>query len=154
MRNAIFTALAALSLASLASARPPQAPALRPDQAPPMRETVCPCSLTGVCDCTTTSECPGRCVSGVEYRWIETSKPNQLALYLGRKQVGNWWIAEGEYRRLDGDTFVRAPCPVDPPSPATKARAHDRASTIAAPVYAPRPLMLAPYSGGACSGGG
>jgi hypothetical protein len=56
------------------------------------------------------------------YHWEPTSNPDQVALYLDGIQLGNWYLEDGSYGRLNGDhTFSPASCPADPP-PAALAR--------------------------------
>jgi hypothetical protein len=137
--------VAALTLLLCASgalqAKTPQAPV--PPQAPACCDDVaglCPCSLTGVCTCTAKNDECG-CVSAGKYRWVETSNPNQVALYQGELQWGNYWRAEKEYRRLTetsrGDVWTACDCP------AALHKSTTPASTTHAPMpTAPRPATV------------
>ena len=52
------------------------------------------------------------------YEWRETGLPNQLALYRDGVQIGNYYVAEKKYARLDGDTWTtreQGP-PIPPPA--------------------------------------
>jgi hypothetical protein len=70
---------------------------------------------------------PVRVATG--YRWVDTDKPNQKALYLDGVQLGNWWLDSNEYRRLNGDgSFSAAACPADPPKGA-RAQAEEQLPT-------------------------
>lgn len=62
------------------------------------------------------SPAPVQVQRAATYSWEKTSNANQLALYLGNVQVGNWWIAEGVYKRLDGNRWTVAECPIEPPA--------------------------------------
>lgn len=123
MRHALFTALATAALllcgaTATAAGRPGQAP--RPPQAPACVEcgTLCPCSLTGRCECSAAHDGCG-CTGGT-FRWVETNNPNQVALYQGECQMGNYWLAERQYKRLtetaQGDRWEACTCPVAPPT--------------------------------------
>lgn len=113
---------------------------------------LCPCSLTGTCECSTTDSCG--CAPRNLYRWIATRDPNQTALYKGDTQVGNWWHAEKEFKRLidrhgEPDVWTHETCPCTPPAPTPKAKV--------VPVSVPQtfidrpPVMLSPLSfGGNC----
>ena len=80
---------------------------------------LCPCSANGgLCPCTELQDCG--CVRGEQCRWIETTKPEQVALYHGKQQIGNWWYDEQVYKRMvelpyGGYTWQQEQCPVKPP---------------------------------------
>jgi hypothetical protein len=103
------------------------------------KSQLCLCSLSGTCNCTDARQCDDQCITYGRYRWVGTNNANQTALYEGGVQKGNWWHAEGEYRRMDEDgdrvTWHKAECPV--PSPVAR-------PTIPASTY--RPQMLSPIT--------
>jgi hypothetical protein len=79
---------------------------------------VCPCSSGGVCTCTEANDCG--CIVNREFRWVATAKSNQVALYRGTLQLGNWWHDEGQFKMLQEayspPRWIPMPCPVGPPS--------------------------------------
>ncbi len=149
MRRAILTLLATSALAGTVQSAAPQYP--RPPQGPPCRDegvALCPCSINGVCPCGPGSQCPARCLASGLYRWKATSNPNQTALYVGTLQQGNYWHAEGEYRKLDesgGNTrWVACDCPVAVPAPTAVMTSPIMTPTYFTPAQTYRPSMTAP----------
>jgi hypothetical protein len=123
---------------------------------------LCPCSVNGTCDCAPSRECAAKCITYGRYRWVETSNPNQTALYAGNVQQGNWWHAERVYRKLDGDRFTEAECPapapVQPPARPVETRSVPQTYFVPAPALRPSYGNVGgfrgTYRGGSCSGGG
>lgn len=118
---------------------------------PAVKPAVCPCSQSGVCTCSPGDDCG--CLAAGGYRWVATSNANQTALYRGSVQLGNWWHAEKEFRRLidrpgEPDVWTCEPCPVASPPVKPVTRPVVPASV---PLY--RPQMLAPQSFGGFRGG-
>lgn len=82
---------------------------------------LCPCSITGVCNCSANNDCG--CLTshkGHQYKWVETNKSNQTALYLGDKQIGNYWHDEKVFKKLvendsGVDFWIVEQCPTDTP---------------------------------------
>lgn len=138
----ILVCTALIGSIALGGERPPQGPPVReekpvhkspsprardyeviPPQGPPVA-TLCPCSLIGICNCGYKTQCVARCIDTNQYRWQATNNPNQIALYRGAQQLGNWWIQEQEYRRLvtsgdDSYNWIKSLCPVDLPKTKT-----------------------------------
>jgi hypothetical protein len=103
---------------------------------------LCPCSKEGACRCDSQAYDCG-CVSKTtypwgKYRWVETSNPNQMALYWMREQRGNWWLREGEYKRLEGEIFTPDVCPVPGPRRAAPTQPQTRTLPISVGVPLPR----------------
>lgn len=131
----VLTSLVAVALlVSLADAKVPQFP--RVDQFPEDSPNVCRCSQNGVCVCEPGSDCG--CLTSGQYRWVETDKANQVALYNGNVQQGNWWVNEGEYRMLVEGMFVRAPCPVSAPN--ASALTGRKTTPVTIPINRPTPF--------------
>lgn len=129
-----------VSVASRGSpARPPQISYLGQDG--PVRQTnLCPCSLRGICDCGVGSDCG--CLSAGKYRWVATDKPNQVALYRGTSQVGNWWVAEQKFMRLiEGDensyAWRKEECPTAPPILNSKGKVSEVNLAVTQPALLP-----------------
>lgn len=138
MRHAIIALLAALPLllaspcradseadarAALALAVANQGvPTANGEQA--LKAELCPCCRDGgYCPCTPAHDDCG-CYARNLYHWVETSDPDQAALYRGDRQVGNYWFSERQYRELreskTGDRWIPAACPVRLPKPPAK----------------------------------
>jgi hypothetical protein len=52
------------------------------------------------CDDCQCSPCHCEPLPAGDWRWVETSKPDQVALYKGATQVGNHWRSSRTFRRL------------------------------------------------------
>jgi hypothetical protein len=128
------------------------APPMLPEVKVAKLSPVCPCSKDGVCPCTPENHCG--CLSEtypVQYRWVKTDNPDQVALYAGKKQLGNWWFAANKYKRMvevgNDYYWVKDDCPVEKPTrPVEVVTTRYQPPVQSAPmqVYQPQPVYYQP----------